>query len=72
MYDIITAHKRNWLKTIASGMSDLTLPIAFLKQDIAKVQIDMLSDSQKLKRDYAKSVKEINEEALKFAYKEKR
>ncbi|WP_423217072.1 hypothetical protein [Streptococcus equinus] len=71
MYDIITAHKRNWLKTVVSGMSSLTLPTAFSKQDIAKVQIDMLSDSQKLKRDYAKSVKEINEEALKFAYKEK-
>ncbi|MEX2784433.1 hypothetical protein AB3331_04510 [Streptococcus sp. H49] len=72
MYDIITAHKRNWLKMVVSGMSDLILPIAFLKQDIAKVQAGMLSDTQKLKRDYAKSVKEINEEALKFAYREKR
>ncbi|MCS4488387.1 hypothetical protein [Streptococcus sciuri] len=71
MYEDILFYKRNVLKMLASGLSHLSLPVAFTNKDIPRVPSDRLSDGKKLKRDYAKSVKELNEEALKFAYKEK-
>lgn len=58
-------------KMLLSGLSHLSLPVAFTNKDIPRIPFDRLSDGKKLRRDYAKSVKEINEEVLKWDYKQK-
>ncbi|WP_242258089.1 hypothetical protein [Streptococcus thoraltensis] len=58
--------KQAYMKSIFMGLTALILPTFFSNSDIPKIEVDKLTDGQKVNSDYRRSVEGIKKEVIYF------
>ena len=58
----------NYVQVALTGLSALVLPTFYQNGAIPKIETELISDGQKVKSDYVKSVQEIRKVAKNFEH----